>query len=351
LKKLACDELLIIVSSRAEASETSMDNEKPRARPHAFAVKIHESLLRDGLSELQIPKEGFESRLEGSVVEGFKGVISRDTGGDDNLHSNSTQQTVEIQSKKAPEPAHLFTESATNTTSKLQWKAQLDRSLIIKPTDEIKDLGKKAKARLEEEKSKRPEIVVLESSEAPPEAATNADKATFVPPKAAKASSTRKRKITTTGRSSKKSKRRDIDLWVPDVSNLGPVDKDVRSNIVQLHGLPEGCKVEQIRKFFKGLETERVFVLLSNRTVIASLDSSTDIPATPAITRHGNDLRVFVKFGSAPTAALAIERSGETIIVEDHPSGMKGAAIIVTYVEKRLGQALLKTLVSTYACT
>ena len=111
---------------------------------------------------------------------------------------------------------------------------------------DLKEIGKKTRRLLEEERKKRKEIVRLEEgydeSSLPPlpekQAAdvatkTSADDEKMKPQKPSKAPGARKRKRRRAAASN-------IDGWMPNVDDLlsRATTKDDRSNIVRLHGLP-----------------------------------------------------------------------------------------------------------------
>jgi hypothetical protein len=235
---------------------------------------------------------------------------------------------------------------------------------IEPPSKDLKELGKTARARFEDVRMKRREIVRIDTL--PPEetnkAASNKQRKKNV------AHSNKLKSTETHTRPATKRRKRDqtdprIDSWLPDVSHMPTCTKDNRSTVVQLHGLPTGCTVEQIRRFFTGLEPERIFFLPKNETCIPSLDASNrrlatinnrGHAATAVVDRHGNQFRVFTKFASSPTAALATERSGEAITLPEHSSiscsssssSFTGATIAVTPLVKRTASRLLGTMVS-----
>lgn len=149
-----------------------------------------------------------------------------------------------------------------------------------------------------------------------------------------------------------------VDGWFPDTDNLirRAVTKDDRSSIVRLHGLPVGVKPEHIRKFFQGLDPSLIFVLPSNETILDGWDVQYDLSTIEKagrskIDRCSNVFRVFVKFQSALVADAAIERSGEwigldkeSVIRRSGQDGMKGAAISVSPMPKRIASYLQKNM-------
>ena len=210
---------------------------------------------------------------------------------------------------------------------------------------QLKDIGRKARARLEEEKSKRPEIKRLDSL--PNEervtklnhgTSFGATTSSFVRPK-------KKRNLRqpSSYQHHQQRQRQKTGEWTPDVSHIQVPSKEFRSTIVKLHGLPIECTVEHIKKFFSGLHPERVLILLSNQITVPELDAA----SRPKDHRGEDFLRVFVKFDSAPTAVLASERSGETISfhADGDLSERKTFSIGVTQVRKDIAVSI-STLVS-----
>ena len=214
----------------------------------------------------------------------------------------------------------------------------------------LKEFGNKARARLDEEKSKRPEIKMLNSAPTKESREKKSNANSFIFKQTAKTASARvKRKRKSVPRQSSK-QRGKADEWSPDVSHISVPSKESRSTLVKLHGLPFGCSLDHIKAFFAGLQPERILILLTNRADIPELDPFMDAPSVDKILqdRYENYLRVFVKFESGPAAALASERSGETITMrcdsEDPSStGMetrKSFSIGVTQISKGFATVL-----------
>ncbi|KAK1741922.1 hypothetical protein QTG54_007495 [Skeletonema marinoi] len=222
---------------------------------------------------------------------------------------------------------------------------------------DLKKIGEKTRRlyKLEQENKKRKEIVRLDGDEvilppikrgrvsekpSQPKKQQVGQKKTAKPP-------TRKRRRTVDPT---------VDGWFPDTDDLNrrAVSKDDHSNIVRLHGLPVGVKPEHIRKFFQGLDPSLIFVLPSNKTALDGWDVQYDSYNLASagrikIDRCSNVFRVFVKFQSALVADAAIERSGEWIGLDKESAairqdGMKGAAISVSPVPKRVASYLQKNM-------
>lgn len=226
--------------------------------------------------------------------------------------------------------------------------------------DRIKETGRKAHIRLEEEKSKRKEIVRLNVEElkkrTAPELSKKRARSTFSesvkrssrnPRKSVNAKLSRRKIL----RLSKEENTNNADLWTPTTERLSchSLSTDESSNVIRLHGLPIGVKFDHIRKFFSGLSPERIFTLPSLNTSIHDFDLEENcreevLGADPFVKRYPNYFRVYVKFTSYPIANAAISRAGETILVEDEANGpiSVGAAISITPVPKSIASHLLK---------
>jgi len=228
--------------------------------------------------------------------------------------------------------------------------------------ERVKEIGRKARIRLEEEKSKRKEIVRLDGDIAPPEGA-RVPKTASKFSKAIKQSSkahvpkktkppARKRRKTAIPSAKNKDMDRNVDTWSPSTDGLFyyNLSKGEKSTIVRLHGLPIGTKVDSIRKFFTGLSPDRVFVLLSNDVVIAGFDcvARRELERTKKVVeRHEPTFRVFAKFKSATSADIAIGRSGEVMsvdIVKRNKPATLTAAISISPVSKHIETHLLNNL-------
>lgn len=198
----------------------------------------------------------------------------------------------------------------------------------------LKEIGERTRRLLEEERRKRKEIVRLEDHEqsilalpekhAPPPLAPSIPTSLTTEKKSMNAARKRKRRIVPSN----------IDGWMPNVDdlrklptmNIAPSTKRLvdqqqqqQSSIVRLHGLPMGVKPEHIRKFFHGLNPDRIFVLPSFSQTIQGWDATAATSSDNGynqqciVKRHSTTFRVFVKFASSPVANAAIERTGEPI--------------------------------------
>lgn len=221
------------------------------------------------------------------------------------------------------------------------------KTLSLAP--DVREAGRKARLRLEEEKSKRKEIQRIEDDaegqdllmqKVPGVAGMSGD--------AQKKSKSRSTKGILLTEPARKKRRRPakaaasvvenvtqkddqsetiVDLWLPDSTS---VNMEGRSNLVRVHGLPYGCKPEEIRRFFKGLNTVKIFVLASYQHKIDGWDCIDFYEGAqtlasgkgkkrradtnwPVVKRYPSNFRVFVQFESTPGADQALKRSGETL--------------------------------------
>lgn len=261
--------------------------------------------------------------------------------------------------------------------------AVAEATTAIQKEELVKTLGRHARQRLDEERGKRREIQRLpEDDAAGAVAAAKANargRGTLVvepllKKKKKKPTAPRKRK----GRFDHFDKNTEdvenlgqeeetrVDRWMPDVSHLNcntlqelnTTTTYITSTVVQLHGLPVGTTSALIRRFFSGLDLRRILLLLPNTT--KGMSESTSIPELDACydkpPRKGGlrvdrcDLRVLVVFESAPTASLAVQRSGEVIQVlnsydtRQQDEKEKGACVAVTPLNKAVANYLVKYL-------
>jgi hypothetical protein len=73
--------------------------------------------------------------------------------------------------------------------------------------------------------------------------------------------------------------------------------------------------MDNIKKFFTGLNVQQVLLLLTNETYILQLDTIEKTPKSLSnylFERH--EIRILVKFETPSAAELAVDRSGETIL-------------------------------------
>lgn len=234
--------------------------------------------------------------------------------------------------------------------------------------DKVKEIGKKTRERLDEERSKRKEIVRLENidfktiNNSEDQHHQSKNKSIFS--QSIKQSSSSKNSLTTRNKRKKKLPRSrkshdevtderssntiKIDSWVPQTQHLISIHqdlpKDEKSNIVRLHALPINVTTEHIRKFFSGLSPQRIFVLPSLPRTIKDFDAFSDEEWNDRTNNHGmmnetsvarypGHFRVFVKFPSYLVADNAVARTGEAML---------GASIAITPISKTFASHLQK---------
>lgn len=249
------------------------------------------------------------------------------------LVDRGSEQEV-LQAQKDPGPGPLLLNGDTQEGANPKWSAQ-------SATEFVKDLGRKARERLQEQRSKRREIVRLENEPVilAPLAVPTTAKATHSTRTGVK----RKRPSAKPSNLGDVNSNSNIDSWYPDVTAFATYEGEERSYLVRLHGLPIGCKPEEIRRFFSSLELERVVVLPSMGKQLVGWDA--DVEAA-SISRYESTFRVYVKFPSSPLAILATERTGEILYCGKGDCRM-GVKIAVTQVSKVTAQFLLKNMVRT----
>jgi hypothetical protein len=315
-------------------------------------LRVHSSLIQslswNGDSEILLPESAIRSTKNSSSIEEDSDIdgkvdkdritVRKEPSGFTHVFVNScdstNKQTPPGQDHSRPQKTFQYSVTALTT-----------HRLVLQPHNtRLKQFGEKARARLVEEKQKRKEIVVLDSV---PEgkvekmnkmrhstAKTITQEQISTRRKLTLARTSRTTTTTTTRMSNSTSRKRQAnnfslesfqpissrkpDLWTPNLAHIPIPSGDKRSSFVTLHGLPIGCTPDHIKKFFSGLVVERIFSLLTNRISIPILDAS-----NIAFEHHHknylqyqsdrNLLRVLVKFQSPSAAALATDRSGETI--------------------------------------
>lgn len=255
---------------------------------------------------------------------------------------------------------HLLARPQNMHSKKLDYGQKKPNEENAKPTvrkkeltSNVKNLGRKARARLDEERNKRPEIVRCEVSTDPRAQNVGEAATTRLEPLVPKT----KRKATGCSLGRKQQSRStstkfatiltNVDSWVPDTSALPRCSRDTRSNVVLLHGLPIGTTPQQLLRFFSGLNPERVFLLPECRIQLKELDADCKHNGgdNMFIERNSFFLRVGVKFHAAPTAELAAKRSGEILSLseKDRDEGRPaGAAIAVVQIAKQVAAFLLR---------
>ena len=237
----------------------------------------------------------------------------RDTDNNNNSSSSSSNNNNSFTSR-----FKFFASSAT------------PQRIVVQPTArKIKDYGRRARARSQQERQNRKGIKVIDDSYLIADQVQKQTKKVVSLKSAINVSSSntntsgKKRlrqhhgQITQLLYTTKAGRKTGQLLWTPDISRIPTPSIDTQSAYVQLHGLPVGSTFETIRKFFTGLVPERILLLLSNRVDISALDASSyyTLPSynLQDFVYTNKDLRVLVKFDSISAAGLAVDRSGETI--------------------------------------
>jgi len=244
----------------------------------------------------------------------------------------------------------------------------------------VKEIGKRTRRLLEEERAKRKEIVRLDYDTnntdlcLPPlpeeKAAAAAEKQQQLSTEKIKAPQNKSSKPTTI-RKRKRKVASNIDGYMPNVDHLllsttETTTKDDYSNIIRLHGLPINVKPEHIYKFFHGLNPSLIFILprfdcyIQGWDAIANNDNGKDNGSSSVLVeRHASNFRVYVKFTSSLVANAAIERLGESIGLagiggEDGivcgKREIVGASIAMSPVPKHVALFLQKYMVSLLCC-
>eukprot|EP00980_Cylindrotheca_fusiformis_P011656 scaffold2751_cov131-Cylindrotheca_fusiformis.AAC.23 len=229
--------------------------------------------------------------------------------------------------KSAMRSGYTDDEIVRNPQSRTEIEHQSD------PEGKLKQFGRKARALLQEEKERRPEIKILDLNEA--NRVSRQKKSSVAVPTSKKPPRPSKRR--------KVSPQKKIS-GVPsinsiNVSHIPLPSKEFRSGLVKMHGLYSMSTVEDVRRFFTGLKPESVFIVLSNQTYIPIFDVRTDLMAS---NEEKRDTRIFVKFANSTLASLAAERSGETLKIsgERFNKATKTVSIGVTVVDKETARLI-----------
>jgi hypothetical protein len=219
------------------------------------------------------------------------------------------------------------------------------KRITIQTSKEVEALGRKARERKEEQQRKRREIVRLEQ-EPDEEDAKKAVAPVFadaIRKQRPRPSSTLKRKGTEKFSDSfPESSTGTVDPWIPSISHISLCLEGERSGVIRVHGLPKSVKPEAIRRFFAGLDAERVFVILSNDSRINDWDERKH-PNKLLVERHDPSFRVYVKFASSPVADMAMARSGEILHVDGHETKV-GVRLGLTKVSKMIANYLQQNM-------
>lgn len=324
------------IASGSEAS--GEDEEADSSSDDGNASEVEHDMLESIFGDrFEVP-----AIATGSHVDGKDSVVDAPDKSEDERKVAATPATGTKKGKNVS-PVHPSNKST--------------KALSLAP--DVREAGRKARLRLEEEKSKRKEIQRIDDDaegqdllmqKVPGVTDTNGDAQ-----KKSKSRSRSTKGILLTEPARKKRRRPakaaasvvdnvtqkddqndtivDTCMWLPDATS---VNMEGRSNLVRVHGLPYGCKPEEIKRFFKGLNTVKIFVLASYQHEIDGWDCI-DIDEVhvaqaftsgkgkklradsirPVVKRYPSNFRVFVQFESTPGADQALKRSGETILVSN----------------------------------
>jgi hypothetical protein len=186
-------------------------------------------------------------------------------------------------------------------------------------------LGKRARERLEEELSKRREIIVL------PSAANQGSRETAPELKATVIEG---------------SSLLHGELQQLSSERASQVAKENSSSVVRIWGLPEDATPDLIRGFFRGLNPDRIVILPSLATTIGEWGE-----------KKVESCRVLVKFLSSPQAHAATMRSNEYVIEKGEKIVLRVSLVLPRFAAKyilehlaidaKTGESLLTTLKQT----
>lgn len=200
----------------------------------------------------------------------------------------------------------------------------------------VRDLGRKARARLLEEQNKRPEIQILSPNDAKGsdgDSARNESRRVLLHPAA-----TRKRRRLSTPRTQRTRIKKGNSLnerWMPNVNTVTELQaKGKPSAYVQLHGVPTSTTTAILHRFLSGLDPFSFWLVLFPPIHIPALDASNSTFPDYVCQRH---LRIFVQLSSPTVAHLAIQRSGESTVNSNNP-------IVITAVSKPIARGLVERI-------
>ena len=297
--------------------------------PQCLNLRVHSSILLGSSSEneIRLPrgiifrKTKSNRKLEGddnNIQDGRVFTVEENTG---TIHAYMSVDKDEI-----PAQANEAKNKIDNTTISSRRFDILTSSsqerILIQPSmlDGIDELGRRARARSEQQRLNRKAIKVIEGTSLIVEQEQQKQarlRATISSKPNGGTKRQRSRNKNEIQQSSKLSRKSNPSLWSPDISKIPIPRKENQSVYVQLHGLPIGSTFETVRRFFTGLDPERILVVLSNRAHISELDAASydDLSSfgLGGIIYTNRDVRILAKFGSVSEAGLAADRSGETI--------------------------------------
>ena len=312
--------------------------------PKCLNFRIHSSILAgdSGRNEIQIPRDialgSLNRSSEGNATDAHDGLAFSVEDSIDTSH-------VYVSANRDDNVSESHFDFVASSAQ--------ERILVQPSVDGINELGRRARARLEEQRQNRKGIKVIEDTQLIVEQIQKESK-----PKATSAIAGKKRQRPKRSSQTKQScstriaRRLDKLRWTPEISQIRIPTKHLQSSYVQLHGLPIGSTSETVGRFFTGLTPQRILVLLSNRIHIPELDASSydDLSSFDLqnIIYTNRDVRILVKFESTTAAGFAADRSGETISLQsishqgvlDHQQD--SFSIGVSKISKEIAQSLSK---------
>ena len=297
-----------------------------------FSVRIPASTLLEMNSSSELLLE--PSSNEGEASSGMLRTS----------HADIDEEKLTVRAEHCS--ARIYAKNPENSVELLH-VGDSSQILTIQPSKEVEVLGRKARERLEEERRKRREIVRLEQD--PEERSSSSKKqgtifAEAVRKQRPRLTSAMKRKhVEKFSDSFPDPPAGTVDTWTPSVSHISLCMEGERSSVIHLHGLPMSVKPEFIRRFFSGLDLERIFVVLTNRSRIPEWDERRH-PSQLVVERREPSFRVYVKFVSSPVADIALARSEEFLYMDEQDTKI-GVHIGMTKVSKSIANYLQNYMV------
>ena len=228
---------------------------------HVVSLRIQASSLLDVYpsSELLLGPISSEAEVSGGVLRKSHDVDEEDEDLNVRMENSAT---------------HLYKKNPENELLHVKYTG---KRVTIQNSKEVEALGRKARERKEEEQRNRREIVRLEEDpdEGGGKKVAAPSFADAIRKQRPRPSSTSKRKRTEKFSDSfPESSTGTVDPWIPSISHISLCTEGERSSVIRLHGLPRSVKPESIRRFFAGLDAERVFVVLRNESRIREWDET-----------------------------------------------------------------------------
>ena len=140
------------------------------------------------------------------------------------------------------------------------------------------------------------------------------------------------------------------DSWAPTLVNDGRSvigDSNGSGDVVRIYGVPKGCRIQNVKKLFSGLDVKKVFSCIPLPNLTLGLNDEEDYKRKKnlnGILRETVNFRVFAKFSSADIASLACARSGEMISIK-HGEQLSFAAVRVEPVSMVVSNFIEKYMV------